>query len=48
MRQSFGYEWTIHRQTQLDSYTGLPISQERLFSITNWSRDLEEEVAPVV
>jgi SAM-dependent methyltransferase len=37
---SFGYQWNIHRKTQLDSYTGLPISKDRLFAVTGWARKL--------
>ncbi len=40
---SFGYEWNIHRKTQLDSYTGLPISRTRLFAVSGWSKHLEGE-----
>ena len=41
---SFGYQWDLHRQTQLDSYTGFPISRTRLFEVTGWPRDLEGQV----
>ena len=37
---SFGYQWNIHRRTQLDSYTGLPISRQRLFSVSGWPDSL--------
>jgi SAM-dependent methyltransferase len=37
---SFGYQWNIHRKTQLDSYTGRPISKQRLFAVTQWSENL--------
>ncbi len=37
---SFGYQWNLHRTAQLDSQTGMPISRERLFSVTNWQEDL--------
>lgn len=37
--ESFGYQWNIHRRTQLDSYTGKPISQDRLFAVTGWKGD---------
>jgi len=40
---SFGYQWSIHRKTQLDSYTGLPISRNRLFTVSGWSEHLEGE-----
>ncbi len=35
--ESFGYQWNIHRKTQLDSYSGLPISRDRLYAATGWS-----------
>ncbi len=35
--ESFGYQWNIHRKTQLDSYTGLPISTKRLYAVTHWN-----------
>lgn len=34
---SFGFQWNIHRRTQLDSYTGLSISSDRVRAITGWS-----------
>jgi SAM-dependent methyltransferase len=37
---SFGFQWNRHAQTQLDSYTGRPISRERLFATTQWPEDL--------
>jgi SAM-dependent methyltransferase len=41
---SFGYQWNIHRKTQLDSFTGQPISTERLFSASGWSKRLEGQL----
>jgi SAM-dependent methyltransferase len=41
---SFGYQWNVHRRTQLDSYTGLPISADRLFSVTGWPRSMQGQV----
>ena len=38
---SFGHQWTIHRRTQLDSCTGLPLSRSRLFGVTRWPDDLQ-------
>ncbi|MFH1902561.1 MAG: methyltransferase domain-containing protein [Candidatus Omnitrophota bacterium] len=38
---SFGYQWNIHRKTQLDSYTGLPLSRKRLFAVSQWSENLQ-------
>ena len=40
---SFGYQWNMHSKTQLDSYTGLPISHNRLFTVTGWSKQLKGE-----
>jgi ubiquinone/menaquinone biosynthesis C-methylase UbiE len=37
---SFGLQWNAHRRTQLDSYTGLPLSRTRLFQVTGWPQDL--------
>src|SRR5262245_22048348 len=37
---SFGFQWNKFRRTQLDSYTKLPLSSDRLFHVTQWSRDL--------
>ncbi len=41
---SFGFQWNIHRQTQLDSYTGFSISRPRLFQVTNWPEDMEGQL----
>jgi SAM-dependent methyltransferase len=38
--RSFGFQWGIHAQTQLDSSMGQEISRRRLFETTNWSDDL--------
>lgn len=38
---SFGLQWNLHRQTQLDSYTGRPISRNRLFETTGWPTNLK-------
>ena len=35
---NFGKQWTIFRQTQLDSYSKIPISENRFFKATNWSK----------
>jgi SAM-dependent methyltransferase len=34
--RSFGFQWTIHQKTQLDSYIGMAISKNRLFKATGW------------
>lgn len=36
---SFGMQWNQFRQTQLDSYSGLTISQDRFWSSTGWIPD---------
>ncbi|MEA5112416.1 MAG: methyltransferase domain-containing protein [Geobacteraceae bacterium] len=40
---SFGYQWNIHRRTQLDSFTGLSLSRDRLFGVTGWPERLAGE-----
>lgn len=40
----FGLEWIKHARTQYDSYSGLPISEERFFESTHWPRDLSGEL----
>ena len=37
---SFGFQWTRHAKTQLDSFVGLPISRKRLFSVTGWPQNM--------
>jgi SAM-dependent methyltransferase len=37
---SFGLQWNVHRKTQLDSYTGLPLSRNRLFQVSGWPEEL--------
>jgi 2-polyprenyl-3-methyl-5-hydroxy-6-metoxy-1,4-benzoquinol methylase len=41
---SFGFQWLLHRKTQLDSYTGRPISCNRFFQATRWPRDLKGQL----
>ena len=36
-------QWNIHRKTQLDSHTGLPISRTRLFEVSGWPEELRGE-----
>jgi glycosyltransferase involved in cell wall biosynthesis/2-polyprenyl-3-methyl-5-hydroxy-6-metoxy-1,4-benzoquinol methylase len=40
---SFGFQWNIHTQTQLDSYSGISISRDRLFETTGWPQDMTGE-----
>ena len=37
---SFGFQWNTHAKTQLDSYSGLPISRDRVFEVTRWPEDM--------
>jgi 2-polyprenyl-3-methyl-5-hydroxy-6-metoxy-1,4-benzoquinol methylase len=41
---SFGMQWNLHRKTQLDSFSGLPISRDRLFRVSGWSEDLNGQI----
>ena len=36
---SFGYQWNRFPRTQLDSFSGLPITHERFFIQSEWSAD---------
>jgi SAM-dependent methyltransferase len=40
---SFGLQWNIFRRTQLDSYTGLPISRNRLTRILGGSLEIVKD-----
>jgi hypothetical protein len=40
---SFGFQWNSRRETQLNSYTGLSISRDRLFAVTGWPADLTRQ-----
>src|SRR5262245_25568552 len=40
---SFGLQWNRHTHTQLDRYSGLPISRSRLFAVTEWRENLTGE-----
>jgi SAM-dependent methyltransferase len=40
---SFGYQWNLHGNTQLDSVTGFPISRNRLFDATGWPENMRGE-----
>jgi SAM-dependent methyltransferase len=42
--QSFGFQWNIHGKTQLDSFTGRPISEKRLFEVTGWPTDMSGQL----
>lgn len=36
---NFGFQWNKFRQTQLDSYSGIPISANRFWSESGWTRN---------
>jgi SAM-dependent methyltransferase len=38
--ESFGFQWNKFRRTQLDSYTGMPLTANRLFLVTQWPKDM--------
>jgi len=40
----FGFQWNKHYLTQYDSFTGLPLSETRFFSETQWPRNLTGEI----
>jgi SAM-dependent methyltransferase len=37
---SFGFQWNIHAKTQLDSFSGLTVSRDRIFNSTRWPKNL--------
>jgi SAM-dependent methyltransferase len=41
---SFGLEWNLHRRTQYDSDSGVPLSEHRFITETRWPRDLVGDV----
>ena len=42
---NFGLQWNLFREEQLDSYSGLPISEKRFWENTRWKNtDLENKV----
>ncbi len=38
--QSFGFQWNKFRRTQFDSNTGMPLTANRLFLVTQWPKDM--------
>jgi SAM-dependent methyltransferase len=40
---SFGFQWNKHRQTQLDSYSKLSLSRDRLLVATGWKSMIEAD-----
>jgi SAM-dependent methyltransferase len=41
---SFGFQWNKFRRTQLDSYTRLPLSHDRLYLVTQWPHTMRNSV----
>ena len=41
---SFGFQWNLHARTQLDSYSGLPISHDRLWAAIGGKTDLQGQL----
>jgi uncharacterized protein YbaR (Trm112 family) len=39
--QSFGFQWNRHARTQLDRLSGIPLSRNRFFRVTEWPERLE-------
>jgi SAM-dependent methyltransferase len=42
--ESFGRQWNAHPKVQLDSFTGLSLSKDRLKAATHWPDDLAGQV----
>jgi len=41
---NFGFEWQVHARTQFDADANHKMSEERIFSVTRWDRDLSGQV----
>jgi uncharacterized protein YbaR (Trm112 family) len=41
---NFGFQWNKFSKTQLDSHTGIPISEKRFFQVTGWSSDCSKQI----
>ena len=41
---NFGFEWQVHARTQFDADAKHKMSEERVFGVTGWPRDLQGEV----
>ena len=37
--ENFGIQWNTFRKTQLDSFSGHPISENRFWNATNWKKE---------
>lgn len=41
---NFGFEWQVHARTQFDADAKHKMSEDRVFGVTNWPRDLTGDV----
>lgn len=41
--QAFGYQWLQHAKTQYDSFTGMPVSENRIRIETKWPEEIPGE-----
>ena len=41
---TFGFEWNMHKKTQVDSNSEIDLSSERFFEVTGWSNCLNNEL----
>jgi 2-polyprenyl-3-methyl-5-hydroxy-6-metoxy-1,4-benzoquinol methylase len=37
--ESFGFQWNRFAKTQLDSYSGYPITSDRFYRVTKWDKE---------
>lgn len=42
--ENFGFEWQLHARTQYDADAGHSMSEDRIFSVSKWDRDLSGDV----
>jgi SAM-dependent methyltransferase len=42
--ENFGFEWKLHSRTQFDADAKHKMSEERIFSVSGWERDLSGQV----
>ncbi|WP_299380493.1 methyltransferase domain-containing protein [uncultured Kiloniella sp.] len=42
--ENFGFEWKLHSRTQYDDDAGHKMSEERIFEVSGWERDLSGQV----
>ena len=42
--ENFGFEWQVHARTQYDAEASHKLSEDRVFSVTRWDRDLIGDV----